>query len=127
MFLDSLSSLALGIPSERRFRELVYAISKHVSALGATLMFSIQTSQLLGTVQLSGLGTSAMTDQVIVLRFVELGGRLERAISVLKARATAHDTELRRFLISSEGLKVGDGFGDLQGVLTGLPFKRNAP
>lgn len=127
VFLDSLSSLSLGIPSERRFRELVYAVSKHVNLMGATLMFSIETAELLGTMRLSGLGTSAMTDQVIVLRYVELGGRLERAISVLKARATAHDTELRRFLISSEGLKVGDGFGDLQGVLTGLPFKKNAP
>ena len=126
VFLDSLSSLALGIPSERRFRELVYAISKHVGALGATLMFSIQTSQLLGTVQLSGLGTSAMTDQVIVLRYLEVEGRLERTISVLKARATPHDTSLRQFTISSDGLKVGEGFKNMQGVLSGLPtIKRN--
>jgi circadian clock protein KaiC len=123
VFLDSLSSLSLGIPSERRFKELVYAVSKHVNLMGATLMFSIETAQLLGTMQLSGLGTSAMTDQVIVLRYIELGGRLERAISVLKARATAHDTALRRLLISGEGVKMGNGFGDLQGVLTGLPFK----
>ncbi|MGD0115905.1 MAG: ATPase domain-containing protein [Dehalococcoidia bacterium] len=121
VFLDSLTSLALGIPSDRRFKELVYAISKYVNALGATLMFSTETTQPIGTAQLPGVGTSAMTDQVIVLRYVELEGRLERAISVLKARATAHDPSLRRFTISPEGLKVGEGFADMQGVLTGIP------
>jgi hypothetical protein len=27
--LDSLTSMALGVPSERRFKELVYAVTKH--------------------------------------------------------------------------------------------------
>ena len=59
----------------------------------------------------------------IVMRFA-FNIRLERALSVLKARATAHNTALRRFIISSAGLKMGEGFGDLQGLLTGLPVER---
>ena len=34
--LDSLTSMALGVPSERRFKELVYAITKHFRAAGVT-------------------------------------------------------------------------------------------
>ena len=34
--LDSLTSMALGVPSERRFKELVYAMTKHFRAAGVT-------------------------------------------------------------------------------------------
>jgi circadian clock protein KaiC len=35
--LDSLTSLQLGVPSQRRFQELVYSMTKHFRALGITL------------------------------------------------------------------------------------------
>ena len=35
--LDSLTSMALGVPSERRFKELVYAITKHFRGAGRDL------------------------------------------------------------------------------------------
>ena len=39
---------ALGVPSERRFKELVYAISKHMRSLGASLLMTSESQQLLG-------------------------------------------------------------------------------
>ena len=61
-----------------------------------------------------------------MLRYVEVGGRLERAVSVLKARGTGHITELRRFLIDGGGAHVGERFEDLRGVLTGVPQTEGA-
>jgi circadian clock protein KaiC len=119
--LDSLTSMALGVPSERRFRELVYALSKHFRAAGVTPFMTMEVAELLGAAQLTGHGVSSTADNLILLRYVEVDGRLERAVSVLKARGTGHVTELRRFKIDGRGAHVGERFQDLRGVLTGVP------
>ena len=119
--LDSLTSMSLGVPSQRRFRELIYALTKHFRAVGVTPLMTMEVAELLGTAQLTGHGVSSTADNLILLRYVELNGQLERAVSVLKARGTGHITELRRFQIDSRGARVGERFTDLRGVLTGIP------
>jgi circadian clock protein KaiC len=83
---------------------------------------AMEVPELLGTSQLTGHGISSIADNVILMRYVEVGGHLERAISVLKARGVAHAKELRRLSITTRGLEVGDPFTDLRGVLTGIPI-----
>ena len=142
--LDSLTSMSLGVPSQRRFRELIYALTKHFRAVGVTPLMTMEVAELLGTAQLTGHGEHSRVveairleiervrtriqershfeiDDLILLRYVELNGQLERAVSVLKARGTGHITELRRFQIDSRGARVGERFTDLRGVLTGIP------
>ncbi len=119
--LDSLTSMSLGVPSQRRFHELVYALIKHFRAAGVTPLMTMEVTQLLGAGQLTGHVASSTADNLILLRYVEMNGRLERAVSVLKARGIGHVTELRRFLIDGRGAHVGARFHDLRGVLTGVP------
>jgi circadian clock protein KaiC len=119
--LDSLTSMALGVSSERRFKELVYAVAKHFRALGVTFSLNMEIAELLGSAQLSGHGISFAADNVIQLKYVELGGKLERAISVLKARGVRHETGVRRMNFTESGIEVGSPFKGLRGVLTGLP------
>jgi circadian clock protein KaiC len=119
--LDSLTSLELGVPSERRFKELVYAMTKHFRAQGVTLNLNMDIADLLGSAQLSGHGISFAADNVFQLKYVELDGKLERGISVLKARGVRHATDVRRMNFTDKGIEVGSPFKGLRGVLTGLP------
>jgi circadian clock protein KaiC len=123
--LDSLTSLALGVPSERRFKELVYAFAKHFHADDVTLNMNMEVPDLLGSAQLSGHGVSFAADNVIQLKFVEIEGRLERGLSVLKARGVRHATDVRRLSVERDGVQVGSPFEGLRGVLTGLPVPAN--
>lgn len=125
--LDSLTSMALGVPSPRRFKELVYAITKHFRAAGVTFNLNMEIADLLGTAQLSGYGVSFAADNVIQLRYVEVEGRLERGISVLKARGVRHATDVRRLRIGQGALEVEAAFTGLRGVLTGLPVPVGGP
>jgi circadian clock protein KaiC len=125
--LDSLTSMSLGVSSQRRFRELIYALTKHFRAVGVTPLMTMEVAELLGTAQLTGHGVSSTADNLILLRYVELDGHLERAVSVLKARGTSHVTELRRLQIDGRGARVGERFKDLRGVLTGVPQSSPAP
>jgi circadian clock protein KaiC len=120
--LDSLSTMALGVPSERRFREMAYAISKHLCSLGVTLLLTVESEQLIGTANIGSHGVSFIADNLIQVRYVELEGRLERAISVIKARGVQHESELRSMTIAKGGIRVESGrFKDMRGVLTGMP------
>jgi circadian clock protein KaiC len=119
--LDSLTSMSLGVLAQRRYRELVYALTKHARAAGVTLLMTMEVAELLGTAQLTGHGVSSIADNLIVLRYVEVDAHLERAVLVLKARGIGHATELRRFVIDDHGAHVGTRFQELRGVLTGIP------
>jgi circadian clock protein KaiC len=103
---DSLTSMSLGVPSERRFKELVYAMSKHMRAVGVTLFTTIEAQQLPNATAIAGRGVSFIADNLIRLRYVERSGRLDRGISVLKARGIKHDTHLRRLDVARGGLRV---------------------
>jgi len=124
--LDSLTSMALGVSSERRFKELVYAMTKHLRALGVTFVLNMEVAELLGSAQLSGHGVSFAADNVIQLKYIELDGALARGISVLKARGVAHASDVRRLAFSPSGIEVGPAFKGLRGVLTGLPTTDSA-
>jgi circadian clock protein KaiC len=119
--LDSLTGLSLGISSQRRFKQLVYALSHHFRELGVTLVMTLEVPEVFGGGQLTGHGVSSIADNVILMRYLEVQGHLERAISVLKARTIAHSTELRTFAITDRGASVGGPLAPLRGVLTGLP------
>jgi circadian clock protein KaiC len=121
--LDSLTSMALGVPSERRFKELVYAVTKHFRASGVTLAMTMEIADLLGSAQLSGHGVSFAADNVIQLKYVEVDGRLERGISVLKARGVRHATDVRRLTIGEGRIDVESAFAGMRGVLSGLPVR----
>ena len=105
--LDSLTTLSLGAVSERRYKELVYALAKHFRSMGITLLATMEVSELAGTTKLSAHGLSFAADNIIQLRYIEVGAALERAVSVLKARGVNILTELRPASIGSRGLEVG--------------------
>ena len=122
--IDSLSSLNLSIASEGRFKELVFALVKTFRTMGVTAFLTNEIPELLGSAALTGHGVSSITDNIIMLRYVEVDSDLKRAISVLKMRGSAHVMQLREFVITATELRVSGPFTDLQGVLTGVPTRR---
>jgi circadian clock protein KaiC len=125
--LDSLTSMELGVPSNRRFKELVYALAKDFHARGINLQMNMEVADLLGAGQLSGHGVSFAADNMIQLKYVEIEGHLQRGISVLKARGVKHATDVRRLGVEQGGVQVTTSFEGLRGVLTGLPIPSQAP
>jgi circadian clock protein KaiC len=52
---------------------------------------------------------SALTENLVLLRYAEMETGLRRMISVVKQRESAHNSSLRELVISSAGLDVIDG------------------
>jgi len=99
---DSLTSMQLGVPSERRFKELVYSLSKHMRAANVTLVMTMEgasTARCGGTVR-----TRHLVYAVTCYACVHRGRRqLERGISILKARGIKQPKRRRLLRIGHRG------------------------
>lgn len=114
VLLDSLTTLQLGTTSNRRFKELVYALIKHLRASDATLVMPMETPEIIGALRIAGSGLSFAADNLIYMRHFEHAGRLGRALAVLKARGVRHSSAICGMTIGSGGIAVGEpmrGFG----------------
>jgi circadian clock protein KaiC len=70
---------------------------------------------------------SALTENLVLLRYAETETGLRRMISVVKQRESAHDTSLRELVISSQGLDVIESPVDPASVAQGLSATLTPP
>lgn len=66
-------------------------------------------------------GTAFLTDVIIMQRYIELNGCLQRVMSVVKVRGSAHSKEIRTYEITRTGIAVGQPLSRYDGLLTGHP------
>jgi circadian clock protein KaiC len=78
---------------------------------------------LMGPMQ-TPLDISYLSDAVLMLRYFEAGGRVRRAISVVKKRSGVHEDAIREFRLTEQGVRVGPPLTEFQGILTGVPDYR---
>jgi circadian clock protein KaiC len=64
---------------------------------------------------------SAAVDNVVLLRYLELGGRIRRLLSILKMRDQEYDTSIREFFVGREGIPVGDNYDRAVRASSGPP------
>lgn len=122
---DSLTSMAMGVTSTRRFKELVYSIAKYLRRAGTTVVMTMESEQVMGAGKLTGHGVSFLADALIQIRYLEFEGRVERAVSVIKARGIKHLTTFRSMTIDHGGIQISTGrFEGMSGLVTGQPAPR---
>ena len=115
--LDSLTSLER-IGSVSAYREFVVGLIAFAKQQGIALMVTLSSRRLLGGSTVSEGQISTLTDAILLLRYIETEGTVERVMTLLKMRGTAHDQNVRRYRITDDGLVVGDAFTEVSHVLT---------
>lgn len=80
-----------------------------------------EVEKLSGDLQITELGVSYVADNVLLLRYAELNGRLVRIISCIKKRMGSHQNELREYKITEKGISVGEKLTNWRGILTAFP------
>ncbi|MFC5271691.1 circadian clock protein KaiC [Adhaeribacter terreus] len=118
--IDSLSALTR-TSSEKGFREFIIALTSFLKHKEITGMFTATTPLLTGGSSVTEGNISTITDTIILLRYVEVSGEMQRSITVLKMRGSRHDAAIRRFTIDSQGMNIGEPFEGISGILTGNP------
>ncbi len=101
-------------PIEPFFSALVHELR----TLGVTTICTAEVMEIVGptiTVPLQGL--SDVTDNHILLRFVESGASLYRLMSILKVRDSAFDSDLRQLSLSARGFELAEDSASARSIL----------
>ena len=109
VLVDSLGDLEAATPDRIRFREFVYSLIQRCTRIGVSLMFTMELPELFQVRELSESGFSHLADNIVLLQYVHQGGRLRRALTLVKSRGTRHDPAVHEFDITPAGIVLGDG------------------
>lgn len=127
--IDSLSGFELAVaPAFREdFRESLFRMVAALSNLGVTVLMTSELEDRYTDLRFSPYGSAFLTDAIIVQRYIEIQSRLERVMAVVKVRASDHSNELRKYVITDDGIVIGDIVPDYVGILSGSPSPARAP
>jgi circadian clock protein KaiC len=117
---DSLSALER-VSTVRSFREFVIGLTSLIKHNEMAGMFTNTTSMLMGGESITEAHVSTITDSIILLRYVELHGRVRRGITVLKMRGSWHDKDIREYVVDNSGMHIHEPFAGVSGILSGVP------
>ncbi|HIE08656.1 MAG TPA: recombinase RecA [Armatimonadetes bacterium] len=119
--IDSITEIGASVGEESRLRDYLFGLFSALRREGATVMVTQEVPELFGVEIAAVGGISYLSDNVILLRYVEIQSRITRAITVLKARGSQHEKLLREFRITPKGLEVLEPFSEYSGVVSGIP------
>ena len=124
VLLDSIAGYFLTFNSLNETQKMITGIHylcEHLKAQEITVLLINEQKMITGDFQATDTETSFIADNLIFLRYLEINGRLKKAIGVLKKRMSSFENTLRDFAITDTGIKVGEPLEDLRGVLSGNP------
>ena len=111
LVVDSLSAFRR-IGNEHAFRGFMISLTAVIKQLQIAGLYTVTSDRLYGAPEATTQNVSTLTDSIILLRYLEDGGGVSRAIGVLKMRGSGHEAHFRRFSITDHGMDIGDRVDD---------------
>ncbi|MAS56250.1 MAG: circadian clock protein KaiC [Pimelobacter sp.] len=118
--IDSLSALER-ISTERSFREFLIGLTSFIKHRQIAALMTATARTLLGGESLTEAHISTLTDMIMLLRYVEMGGEIRRGFAVLKLRGSTHDKRIHEFTVDGTGMNLRGPFRGVTGILSGSP------
>ena len=111
LVIDSLSALER-IGPDFAFRQFLMSLAAMVKRMRVTTLLTASGGSFGDQVKISEQHISTLNDTIILLRYLDIQGRVERDLTVLKMRGSGHAREHRRYRITDEGMKLSGPRGD---------------
>lgn len=124
--IDILKGYQQAMPEENSLILHMHELLQFLNRRGACTFLTVAQHGLLGDMK-APVDVTYLADSVILLRFFEAGGRVRRAISVIKKRSGAHENTIRELKITNRGLAFGEPLTNFHGVLRGVPVYQGSP
>ncbi len=119
--IDSLNGYLHAMPQEQFLTLQLHELLSFLGNQGAATLLVLAQQGLMGAMMSTPVDLTYLADTVIIARYFEALGAVKKAISVIKKRGGFHESTIREFTISKEGIRVGPPLSEFQGVLTGVP------
>jgi circadian clock protein KaiC len=121
VLIDSLNGYLQAMPDAQFLMIQLHELLTFLNQRGVVSLLTVAQHGLLGASMHTPVDLTYVADAVIVLRYFEQGGRIRKAVSVIKKRSGPHENTIREFAVDQNGLRVGEPLHDFHGVLGGVP------
>jgi len=117
LLIDGLGGFKKALRS-RPIEPFFSALVHELRAQGVTTICTAEVMEIVGpTITIPLQGLSDVTDNHILLRFVESEASLYRLLSILKMRDSAFDSDLRQLRFLEDGLALAETSGSAKSIL----------
>lgn len=123
LLFDGIENLETALPDDMERKNYITILLDLFSSMGVTTCLSSEISELFGAVRLTHEALSGAVDNIILLRHVEIEGKIHGVLSILKSRGIEHDAEIREFEITEKGVNVKTAMKGYESVLSGSARK----
>jgi circadian clock protein KaiC len=121
--IDSLNGYLHSMPEEQFLTAQLHELLTYLGRQGVTTLMVVAQHGLMGTNMQTPVDTSYLADSVVLLRFFEFGGKVKKAISVVKKRSGRHEESIRELYFDEEGIHLSEPLAQFRGIITGVPIK----
>jgi circadian clock protein KaiC len=120
LFVDGIDAIEQASIYPARLAPFLAALANALRDEGVTSIFTSEIPQLVGGEAEIAFGSvSAVAENIMLLRYVEMEASLRRVFSLVKVRESDFDASLRELTITSKGLKLLPLPAPMEGLLTG--------
>jgi len=119
--VDSLNGYMNAMPQEQFLVLKLHELLTYLGQRGVVTILIVAQHGVVGGSMNTPVDISYLADTVLLFRHFESGGRLRKALSVLKKRTGGHESTIRELMIGPVGIRVGPALVNFHGVLSGIP------
>jgi len=119
--LDSINGYQHAMPEQSSLTLHLHELLAYLNQRGVLSIMVTSQHGILGELSGTPIDLTYLADNVVLMRFFEVAGRVRQAISVVKKRSGNHERTIREIRLSQRGLELGDTLSEFSRVLTGHP------
>jgi circadian clock protein KaiC len=106
VLIDSLADLQLTVTDSTRFQEFTYSLVQRFSQQGVSVMMTTESPELFQAQRLAASAVSHLSDNVVLLSYIQEHNSISRAMTVIKSRASHHQSAICPFTIGPHGITL---------------------
>ena len=106
LVIDSISSFETSVADLEKYKDYLWALTQNIKRQRTTALFTVLNESLFSPVVITKAQISLISDNIIVLRYVEDTSKVKKVLGVLKTRGANHDKDLREYEITSNGINI---------------------
>lgn len=120
--VDPLSAISSAFSLDA-FTSFSKRLNGYLKTREVTPLFTSAMTSLINNTKDMDAHLSTVSDNIILLRYVEMQGDVQCVINIIKMRGSEHSKSLRIYNITEKGLVVGKSLEGYEGVTTGVSKK----
>lgn len=119
--IDSVSGFEMALAPTFRadFRESLYRLVGALTGSGIIVVLTMEITQTTTDLRFSSYMISFLTDDILLLRYVEVAGEMRKCLVVVKMRNSAHSSAIHTYAITNQGLIVREVLEDYGSAAVG--------